>query len=143
MPILCVCLVAGRSENGRYRPNWQPQGIHDYTASSIEDQEPIIRGLHPGSVAAAYTLLKRFDFSAYNSLLDVAGGSGGIAITLAEKQPQLRATVVDLPATILLPKLLSQNLRRGIVFSVSQPMLSQKRFRGNMMWRLSNISSKF
>src|SRR4029453_9571158 len=40
------------------------------------------------------------DFSVYRRLADVGGGSGGLAITIAQAHPGLRATVVDLPTTI-------------------------------------------
>jgi SAM-dependent methyltransferase len=40
------------------------------------------------------------DFSRYRRLVDVGGGSGGVAIALAQAWPQLSATIVDLPATI-------------------------------------------
>ncbi len=75
-----------------------PQAKHDYEAASEDELEQVFRGLHPGTIAAAYALLKRYDFSSYHTLLDVGGGSGGVAITLAEKCPHIQATVVDLPS---------------------------------------------
>ncbi|MDX1616992.1 MAG: methyltransferase [Candidatus Promineifilaceae bacterium] len=74
-----------------------PQAKHDYSSLPKEELEHTLRGLHPGAIAAAYALMKRFDFAAHNSLIDVGGGSGGVAITIAESYPQLEATILDLP----------------------------------------------
>lgn len=48
-------------------------------------------------MAAGRNLAARYDFSSYRSLLDVAGGSGGLAVAVTEACSDLRATVVDLP----------------------------------------------
>lgn len=73
-----------------------PQAKQDYATTSTDEMEKIFRGLHPGTVAAAYALLKRYDFSPYHALLDVGGGTGGLAITLVEKHPHIKATILDL-----------------------------------------------
>lgn len=75
-----------------------PQAKHDYKTASRDELAQIFRGLHPGTIAAAYALLKRYDFSPYHTLLDVGGGSGGLAITIAERHPQIEATIMDLPS---------------------------------------------
>jgi ubiquinone/menaquinone biosynthesis C-methylase UbiE len=41
----------------------------------------------------------REEFSRYRRLVDVGGGSGGVAIALAQAWPQLSATIIDVPAT--------------------------------------------
>jgi len=41
--------------------------------------------------------VERYDFSSYNTLLDVGGGSGGLAIAVTEACPHIKATIVDLP----------------------------------------------
>jgi cyclopropane fatty-acyl-phospholipid synthase-like methyltransferase len=64
---------------------------------SPDELESFLRGLHPGTLLSGRNLLTRFDFSGYRSLLDVGGGSGGLAITITEAYPQMRAVVVDLP----------------------------------------------
>lgn len=78
----------------------QPAARHDYHEASEEDSAQVVRGLHAGAVRTAYSLQKRLDFSNVGTLLDVAGGSGGMGITLAEHQPQLEVTIVDLPAIV-------------------------------------------
>jgi predicted O-methyltransferase YrrM len=43
-------------------------------------------------------LAKSRDFSGFRSLVDVGGGSGGLAIVMAEAWPNLTITIPDLPA---------------------------------------------
>jgi ubiquinone/menaquinone biosynthesis C-methylase UbiE len=74
-----------------------PQAKIDFSAMPKEELESFYRGGYAGAVAAGRDLVARNDFSAYRSLADVGGGSGGLAITVAEACPHLRATVVDLP----------------------------------------------
>jgi SAM-dependent methyltransferase len=73
-----------------------PQAKVDYAAMSPDQLEPWYRGLHAEAVAAARTLMVRHDFSSARHLVDVGGGSGGLALTVADACPQLQATVVDL-----------------------------------------------
>ena len=69
----------------------------DFSLMSREDLERFLGGLHPATLASGRNLVSRFDFSSYRSLLDVGGGTGGLAIVIAEACPQLTATVLDLP----------------------------------------------
>ena len=73
-----------------------PQAKVDYATMPPEQLEPWYRGIHAEAVAAAQMLLARQDVSSVRHLLDVGGGSGGLALTLAASYPQLQATVVDL-----------------------------------------------
>jgi len=75
-----------------------PQCKKNFATLSPETQLPFFRGLHPGTLAAGRDLATRYDFSAYQTLADVGGGSGGMALALTDAYPQLRATVIDLPA---------------------------------------------
>jgi predicted O-methyltransferase YrrM len=63
---------------------------------------PTARGIaafmHSHSLAAATGMAIRTDVTGVKSLLDVGGGSGCFCITLAKQNPQLRCTVMDLPA---------------------------------------------
>jgi cyclopropane fatty-acyl-phospholipid synthase-like methyltransferase len=45
-------------------------------------------------------LAKSRDFSGFRSLVDVGGGSGGLAIAMAEAWPNLSITIADLPAIV-------------------------------------------
>ena len=55
---------------------------------------------HAGSLSAARVLAGRLDLGGARSLLDVGGGSGAFSIALCMANPQLRATVLDLPAVL-------------------------------------------
>jgi 2-polyprenyl-3-methyl-5-hydroxy-6-metoxy-1,4-benzoquinol methylase len=77
--------------------NGGPLAEYDYH-SGQEELVSILRGLYPGTVKDAHTLLNLFDFSDKKSLLDIGGGSGGLAITLVKAIPNLQATILDLPA---------------------------------------------
>jgi ubiquinone/menaquinone biosynthesis C-methylase UbiE len=74
-----------------------PQAKLDYSDMSQDDLRQFFQGEHPYAVEYGQDLVKRYDFSAYSSLLDVGGGSGGLAIAVTEACPHIQATVVDLP----------------------------------------------
>ncbi|MCA1553111.1 MAG: methyltransferase [Chloroflexi bacterium] len=73
-----------------------PQAKHDYNAMSADELRSLVRGLHSGSVSAARVLMAARDLSQHRHLLDVGGGSGGLALTIAETFSEVRATIVDL-----------------------------------------------
>lgn len=74
----------------------QPQVKLDFSSMSPEESDALYRSHYSETVADARELLNRFDFSHYLRLIDVGGGSGGLAITVAKANLHLRATVVDL-----------------------------------------------
>ena len=76
----------------------QPQAKLDFAAMSSDALETYLRGLYPATLASGRLLLSRYDFTAHRHLLDVGGGSGGLACTIVAACPQLRATVIDLPS---------------------------------------------
>lgn len=79
--------------------------ITDVPSLSNQDSvATVLRGLYPGTIRDAQRLMRKFDFSAYNSLLDIGGGSGGLAISMVEANPGLKATVFDLPSATPLTK---------------------------------------
>ncbi len=55
---------------------------------------------HTGSLGAARALAGRLALRGPCELLDVGGGSGAFSIALCEHDPDLRATVLDLPAVV-------------------------------------------
>lgn len=71
--------------------------FHELTPAQ---EESFHRGLHPASLAAGRMLPARYDFSAYRTLLDLGGGSGGLAIGVTEECPQIHATVGELPEVV-------------------------------------------
>ncbi len=74
----------------------EPQAKYDFFSMSDDDLAAFLRGLHPTAIAVARNLMKHHDFTGCSSLLDVGGGSGGLAIALTEAHPGLQATVADL-----------------------------------------------
>jgi ubiquinone/menaquinone biosynthesis C-methylase UbiE len=74
-----------------------PQEKYDDSEKSEEELESIYRGWRPIAVRAGRELVARHDFSSYRTLLDVGGGSGGLAVAIVEACPHIQATVVDLP----------------------------------------------
>lgn len=76
---------------GRPVQGWEEGNIGDTLARSLTDF------MHCHSIAPAVGLAKTCDFSGVKRLLDVGGGSGCYAFSLALENPQMRATVMDLP----------------------------------------------
>ncbi len=75
----------------------KPQAKVDFEAMGEDELRPFIRAQHPGALAEGRGLAKVFDLTKFRHLIDVAGGSGGLAIGACEACPGLRGTVVDLP----------------------------------------------
>lgn len=67
----------------------------DFAMLPAENVETLLRGFHAPALATGKMLADKFDFSARRNLLDVGGGSGGVAIALLEHFPQLHATIVE------------------------------------------------
>jgi len=59
-----------------------------------------IYGMHYRAMAQGDLLAKEIDFSGRKRLLDVAGGPGTFCIKFCQKNPELSATVLDLPQTL-------------------------------------------
>ncbi|MHC4664648.1 MAG: methyltransferase [Planctomycetota bacterium] len=74
-----------------------PQTPYNFLAMSKEDLEQFFRGEHSYAFAYGRELVSRYDFSSYSSLLDVGGGSGGLAIAVTEACHHIQATIADLP----------------------------------------------
>ena len=75
-----------------------PVEMIDYHEPSQPEMIAFFRGLYPGARADAQQLMDVTDFSNYESLLDVGGGSGALAITIAQAHERLKATVLELPS---------------------------------------------
>jgi len=75
-----------------------PQAKYDFSGKSEDELEWLFRGTHLIAVRAGRELVARYDFSSCRTLLDVGGGSGGLAIAITKTCPHIRATVVDLPS---------------------------------------------
>src|SRR5262249_8659316 len=74
------------------------QRVMDYASMPADARESFYRGTFTECLAAGRELAKSRDFSGFRSLVDVGGGSGGLAIAMAEAWPKLAITIADLPA---------------------------------------------
>ena len=74
-----------------------PQTKLDFSEASEEELERFLRAVQPETMAGAYELVDRYDFSSCRTLADIGGGSGAVAMVISEACPQIWATVVDLP----------------------------------------------
>jgi ubiquinone/menaquinone biosynthesis C-methylase UbiE len=75
-----------------------PQRGMDYARMPTDVRDSFYRGTFTECLAAGRELAKSRDFSGFRSLVDVGGGSGGLAIAMAEAWPNLSITIADLPA---------------------------------------------
>lgn len=90
-----------------------PQSKHDYSAMSKDELQQFFRGTYPQAVARGRELVARYDFSSCRALLDVGGGSGGLAIAVTEACPHIQATVVDLPTVTPITQHLIEEVGAG------------------------------
>lgn len=84
--------IVGQSAEGPPVEMWESGEMDVATARGIA------AFMHSHSLAAATGMAVRTDVKGVKSLLDVGGGSGCFSITLARQNPELRCTVMDLPA---------------------------------------------
>jgi hypothetical protein len=70
----------------------------DYARMPADVRESFYRGTFTECLAAGRVLARSCDYSGFRSLVDVGGGSGGLAIAMAEAWPNLTITIADLPA---------------------------------------------
>lgn len=78
----------------------EPHNLYDYQAASYEQHLEGFRGTMPVAVKAGEELAKWFDFSDVNTVVDVGGASGGLAIALKKAYPHLSLRVDDLPSIV-------------------------------------------
>ena len=75
-----------------------PQAKHDFTTMSSEELYGFIIGLDSGAGATARRLHRTYDFSRFQTILDAGGGSGGLAVELANLCSGSKLTVLELPS---------------------------------------------
>ena len=74
-----------------------PQAKLDFAGASAAELETFYRSNHAQALRRGRELAATFDLSSHRSLLDVGGGSGGLAIAVTETHPRMQATVAELP----------------------------------------------
>ena len=73
-----------------------PQAKLDFSSAPSEELERFLRNINANTVSSARALLETADFSSVKTLLDVACGGAGLAITITKACPHISATAVDL-----------------------------------------------
>lgn len=73
-----------------------PQGKLDYSSMSDSELTVFYDASHAAAMATGRQLAATHDLCHFGRLLDVAGGSAGLAIAVCQLCPALQATVVDL-----------------------------------------------
>ena len=76
----------------------KPQAAHDYSTMSGAERDAFFRDMHPNALEAGRMMADKLGLADRRHLLDVGGGSGGLAIAACEMCPDLRATVIELPS---------------------------------------------
>lgn len=76
------------------------RAVEGWESGQIDDEQAgrIARFMHSHSMAAAVGLARDVSFDGSIRLLDVGGGSGCFSIALAHRYPDLRCTIMELPA---------------------------------------------
>lgn len=72
-----------------------PKSKHDFARMTEDELAGFYRGTHSGALAAGRRLAELVDLSAARRLVDVGGGSGGVAMGLCETNPELHATIAE------------------------------------------------
>ncbi len=68
--------------------------------SDVDEACTFTSGQHSGSLEVARLLADRLPLPGARRLLDVGGGSGAFAIAFCERNPELRATLLDFPRVL-------------------------------------------
>lgn len=78
----------------------RPQAKIDFDKMSPAELGGFLKSIHGNAVATGRNLAKIPSIARAESVVDIAGGSGGVAIGLCLELPHLFVTVVDLPSVI-------------------------------------------
>jgi SAM-dependent methyltransferase len=68
-----------------------------YFDTHAEDAHTFLSAQHDGSTSLGYALARRVDFSPFQCLLDLGGGTGTYTIEILKYYPHLKAILVDFP----------------------------------------------
>ena len=77
-----------------------PQAKVDFNRMSPAELSGFLKSIHGNAMATGRGLAKNPSFAGAERVVDIAGGSGGVAIGLCQELPHLFMTVVDLPSVV-------------------------------------------
>ena len=107
-----------------------PQGKLDFTSMSESQLTAFYGAWYAAALAAGRQLAQTHDLCRFGSLLDVAGGSGGLAIEACRHCPELQATVIDLPTVTPITQRFVDEARMGSRVQVSSLDVVEKALEG-------------
>jgi hypothetical protein len=83
---------------GTPQPSGSGRPVDGWAAGAIplDQAERVAASMQSHSLPAAIAAARNYDFTGIERILDVGGGSGCFMIAMAQAQPQLRATVLEL-----------------------------------------------
>ena len=86
-----------------YSPQWQRAlGTTAEMAFKAMYEDPVrlkqfVQLMNANSAPQGQVIAESFDFTPYQCILDVAGGLGGMIISIGQRYPKLRGIIMDLP----------------------------------------------
>lgn len=74
--------------------------LFDYLQQNADVGAAFNQGMTNLSLMLAYAVLMAYDFTGISSIVDIGGGEGKLLRKILELNPDMRGTVLDMPATI-------------------------------------------
>jgi len=74
--------------------------VFDYFAANPEQSEIFNRAMTDGSAGTAPVIVESYDFSGFNTLVDIAGGHGYLLSQVLKANPNTRGILFDVPPVI-------------------------------------------
>ncbi len=88
-------------KNGKdYFENNHEENLFDWLSKNPRAQKIFDEGMTGASTLSDFPIINAYDFSPFDTIVDVGGGRGFILGILLDVFPQLRAVLFDLPSTI-------------------------------------------
>jgi DNA-binding transcriptional ArsR family regulator len=75
--------------------------VFDYLAEHPEDAAVFDAAMTSISTNEAASIVKAYDFSRFNTIVDVGGGRGGLLAAILAANPDLRGVLFDVPAVVV------------------------------------------
>lgn len=84
----------------RHLKNWEYGNTNQENPDETDQGAEAMTEQHNLALLQGFALAKAFDFSKYEKLLDLGGGTGATSIALCKSFPQLESVVYDLPENV-------------------------------------------